>query len=199
MMRFLPWCLLLFPALELWVLIQVGEQVGALATVALVILSTMAGLFLLRLRGARVASRLQSELSAGRLPSAAIMDTMCMAAAGWLFIFPGFVSDIIALLLLFPPTRALLAALIVARLQRGGFHGTVHTQRMYTDSEGRVHWSSETHHSPSSSEGEDDAVQGRPRQQVVIDCEPGPTTLKEDSAQTDPESPALGDKPKHGH
>ncbi len=171
MLRFLPWCLLLFPALELWVLIQVGERIGALATVALVILSTLAGLALLRLRGARIASHFQAEMSAGRMPSASIMDTLCLMAAGWLFIFPGFVSDFIAVLLLIPFARRLLATLFFARLRKSGFAGTVHMQSMYTDSEGHAHWSSETRRASPSATGEDKPVRDIPRQQIVIDCE----------------------------
>ncbi len=185
MLRFLPWCFLLFPALELWVLIRVGSRIGALNTIGLVFLSAVAGLFLLRLRGARIASRFQAELSAGRIPAAPILDTVGLVAAGWLFIFPGFVSDVIALLLLVPLTRQLLAALFLSRLKASGFAQSVRMQTMYTDSDGRMRWSGTTNNAQESEPGtfDVDPVQEKPRRQVIIDCAP--------------EDPKDGNGPKH--
>ena len=127
MHRFIPWLILLFPALELWVLIKVGKEVGALATVALVILAMFVGLWLLRLRSARIAKNMQMELASGHIPSTPIVDTFCLMIAGWLFVFPGFVSDILAVLLLIPFVRKALFALLAAKLKTYGFQAqTMH-------------------------------------------------------------------------
>ena len=173
-MRGCLWFFVLFPALELWVLILVGKEIGALHTVALVFLSMFIGFGLLRLRGERVASRWSDDLSAGRTPAAPILDTLSMMAAGWLFVFPGFISDFIALLLLLPLTRRAVATLIIGRMKASGFTQTVYTRSMHSDEEGRVHWSSQTYQTPPQGKAasKDEAGQQLPRNQVVIDCTP---------------------------
>lgn len=166
MRRFLPWLILLFPALELWVLIQVGKSIGALATVGLVILSTMAGLALLRLRGFHIARSMQAELSSGRIPSNPIVDTFCLMAAGCLFLFPGFVSDILAILLLIPFVRQGLMAVFASRMKAQGFQAqTMHFQSSSGDS--GTTWTCTTFGEESPSPRHE--ARGNA---VVIDCEP---------------------------
>jgi UPF0716 protein FxsA len=162
-LRYGTFLFFLFPALELWVLIRVGGRIGALATVGLVVLSTMAGLSLLRLRGARILARFQEGAAQGRIPPNPVFDTLCLMAAGWLFVFPGFVSDLIALALLFPVTRQALVALLRRLMLARGFQAAVHTQEARHDGEGHVTWTCATVRDPSGGD-----ARGR---QVVIDCE----------------------------
>lgn len=180
-----PWLFLLFPALELWVLIQVGKSIGALATVALVALSTMAGLALLRLRGFHVARGMQAELAAGRIPSNSIADTFCLMAAGCLFLFPGFVSDILAILLLIPFVRHALLSLFAARMKARGFQAqTVHFESR-TDGSGTA-WTCSTFG------GYDTQSRQEPRgNAVIIDCEP------EEIAPKDGRGTAIPGKPEN--
>lgn len=176
MLRFFPWLLLLFPALELWVLIQVGSAIGALATVGLVILSACVGIFLLRLRGAHIARTMQAELAAGKIPSNPIVDTFCLMVAGWLFVFPGFVSDVIALLLIIPGVRTLLLALFVARMKKSGFQGrTVHFESS-ADGQGPATWTCTTFGSDSGFSAQPARPDELHGNAVVIDCEPEPVS-----------------------
>ena len=164
MHRFIPWLILLFPALELWVLIKVGKEVGALATVALVILAMFVGLWLLRLRSARIAKNMQMELASGHIPSTPIVDTFCLMIAGWLFVFPGFVSDILAVLLLIPFVRKALFALLAAKLKTYGFQA----QTMHFESQSGTGGASWTY----TNFGGSGAQQHEPRgNAVIIDCE----------------------------
>lgn len=150
-MRYWPLLIILFPALELYVLIQVGSEVGALATIGLVILAMMAGLSLLRMRGAHILARFQEGAAEGRIPPNPVFDTLCLMAAGWLFIFPGFVSDVLALALLFPVSRQGLVFLLKRFMLTRGFGGTVHTQTAYRDQDGNVTWTSTVLHDPPAS------------------------------------------------
>ena len=171
MRRFLPWFILLFPAFELWLLIQVGKEIGALATIGLLVCSTMAGLFLLRMRGLQIARNMQAELAAGRIPGNPIIDTFCLMAAGWLFIFPGFASDAIAVLLLIPAVRRLLLSLFVSRMRAQGFQGfqgrAMHFES--TDNGEGGSWTCTTF----GASGMGPSSPGDPRgNAVIIDCEP---------------------------
>ena len=173
MLRFLPLLLLLFPALELWVMIRVGTRIGALNTVILVFLSIVIGLALLRLRGVQVAKNMRAELSEGRIPSNPLVDTFCIMVAGCLFIFPGFISDVIALLLIIPGVRYLLLALAVRKMKSQGFQSqTVHF-RTSSDGSGPVTWTSATY-GTNSTNGDDRYSPDLERRgnTVVIDCEP---------------------------
>lgn len=160
---------LFFPALELWVLIQVGKEIGALATVALVILSAVAGLFILRLRGLSVARTIQSDLAAGRLPANPLVDAFCLMAAGWLFVFPGFVSDAIALLLIIPGVRHILLTLFAAIMKKRGFASqTVHFESSSGDS--GVTWTCATFGGTEHAETRD--PHEKRGNALIIDCEP---------------------------
>lgn len=191
MSRFLPCLLLLFPALELWVLIQVGREIGALATVGLVICSIFIGLWLLRLRGLHIARTMQAELAAGKMPSGQIIDTFCLMIAGCLFIFPGFVSDALALLLIIPGFRHILLSFAAAKLRARGFQSqTVHFESS-SGEEGPVTWTCTTYG------GSAPPPHGREKPErrgnaVVIDCEPEVITRDEDgpdNAGTDGSGP----------
>lgn len=174
MRGYLPLLFILFPALELWVLILVGTEIGALATVGLVILSFVIGIFLLRLRGLHIARTMQAELAASRLPSGQIADAFCLMLAGWLFLFPGFVSDILALALIMPGMRHLLFSLVGNKMRAHGFQGQT-VRSTATGTSGPVRWTCVTFgNEPPQRPGtprahlQDDAV--------IIDCEPDEAT-----------------------
>jgi UPF0716 protein FxsA len=103
---------LLFPALfallELAVLIEIGDRIGTLATIALVLAGVAAGAMLVKRGGLGALRRAQESLARGEAPVGALFDVACVVVAGLLFIFPGVVSDVLALPLVFPRTRALL-------------------------------------------------------------------------------------------
>ena len=197
MRRFLPWFILLFPALELWVLIQVGKEIGALATIGLVFFSVFIGFALLRLRGAQIAGGIQAELAAGRIPSGHILDTFCLMAAGWLFLFPGLISDATALLLLIPFVRKALFALIINRMKAGGFmaQGTQFTAS--SGKTGGMHWSYTTFGSAHQG-GTCQPEEHRRANAVVIDCEPEVLTADRENTDGDAgtQSGNTGGKPE---
>ena len=191
MRRFLPWLILLFPALELWVLITVGGLIGALNTVILVFFSIAVGIVILRLRGMRIARTMQAELAAGRLPSGQIVDTFCLMVAGWLFVFPGFISDIIALLLIIPGVRQLLLAFFISKMRAQGFQ----SQTTYYSSGAPGETATTTWTCTTYGDTQPQAKTERPELRgnaVVIDCEP--EVIADDNTGDEGGSPS-GNKP----
>jgi UPF0716 protein FxsA len=99
--------LLVATIIELTVLIAVGHAIGVLATIGLLILTSLVGAVLLRREGTRTLSAFVEALRSRRPPHRELLDGILITAAGVLIILPGFVSDVLGLLLLLPPTRAL--------------------------------------------------------------------------------------------
>lgn len=100
--------LLVAAIVELTVLVMVGTAIGVLATIGLLILASLVGAALLRHEGLRTLVAFREALSNRRPPHRELIDGMLIATAGVFILLPGFVSDILGLLLLMPPTRALI-------------------------------------------------------------------------------------------
>lgn len=105
----LPVLLLLLitvPLVELYVIIQVGQAIGAVPTIGLLLLASILGSLLLRAQGRTVWRRFRAALAAGRPPARETIDGALVIFGGALMITPGFVSDAFGIVLLLPPTRA---------------------------------------------------------------------------------------------
>ncbi|MFL7921628.1 FxsA family protein, partial [Escherichia coli] len=100
-----------------YVLIKVGSSIGALATILLLVLSGIAGVLLLRLAGFATAWRARERLARGELPEREMLQGLMMAIGGGLLFLPGFISDVLALIVLFPPTRNFLFRQINRRME----------------------------------------------------------------------------------
>ncbi|BEH11192.1 MULTISPECIES: FxsA family protein [Geobacter] len=113
------------PIIELYLLIRVGKLIGALPTVALLLLISLAGAWLVRSQGFVILRRIQEELAMGRLPAAGLLDGALVLLGGLLLLTPGFFSDVIGLFFIIPPTRAVikqfLGLWLQNRLARGQF------------------------------------------------------------------------------
>lgn len=103
------------PILELYVLIQIGSAIGVLPTIGLLLLASVLGAALMRAQGRAVWVRFHRALAEGRLPGREVIDGVLVIFGGALLLTPGFLSDILGLVLLLPPTRALVRRLLVAR------------------------------------------------------------------------------------
>ena len=113
---YLPLVLIAWPIAEIATLVWVGGHLGVINTVGLVLLAAFGGLALFRYVGFGLVRRVQTELSAGRMPTGALLEGFVVLVAGILLILPGFLSDVLAFLLLFAPIRRLIIAAIAARL-----------------------------------------------------------------------------------
>src|SRR5919202_2624019 len=95
------------PILELYVIIQVGEAIGARPTIAIMVLDSIVGSWLLRQQGRNAWRRFNRALAEHRVPAGEVLDGALIVFGGAFLITPGFVTDGIGLILLLPPTRAL--------------------------------------------------------------------------------------------
>lgn len=111
--------------IEVYLFAWVGSMIGAGATVLLVVLMAMAGVFLVRFQGIRTLMTAQAQLSQGLLPTQALLEGPLILLAGVLLLIPGFFTDIWGLLLLVPPLRRMFLNGVL-----GFFHAkkTVNTQ-----------------------------------------------------------------------
>ena len=97
--------LVLVPLVEIYLLLQVGGLVGALPTIALVILTAVVGAALIRLQGFATINKVQTQLQAGEPPAIALLEGAFILVAGALLLTPGFLTDSIGFLCLIPPLR----------------------------------------------------------------------------------------------
>lgn len=105
----MPLLVLLFiavPLVELYVIIQVGQAIGVLPTIALLFLDSILGAALVRSQGRAAWLRFNRALSERRVPAREVFDGALIIFGGALLLTPGFITDVFGLLLLIPPTRA---------------------------------------------------------------------------------------------
>ncbi len=106
------------PLAELYVLIHVGRVIGAGWTILLVILTAMVGAALARAEGLRTLATIQASLEAGRPPTNELIEGAMILVAGLTLLTPGFITDALGLLILFPVTRRPIRRWLVAQLRR---------------------------------------------------------------------------------
>jgi UPF0716 protein FxsA len=102
------------PIVELWVIVEIGSLIGVWPTIALLLADAVLGSLLLRHQGRGAWRRFNEAMAQRRFPGREVADGVLIAVGGTLLLTPGFVTDILGLILLVPPTRA-----IVRRLMRG--------------------------------------------------------------------------------
>jgi UPF0716 protein FxsA len=102
------------PIVELYVIIQIGSWIGVVPTIALLLADALLGSLLLRQQGRGAWRRFNAALAERRFPGREVADGLLIAIGGTLLLTPGFVTDIFGLILLIPPSRAM-----VRRLMRG--------------------------------------------------------------------------------
>ena len=117
--RVLPALVLVFlvmPLVELAVIIKIGASIGVLNTIGLLLLSSIVGGWLMKREGLGVLRRMQAAVSAGRVPGAELADAALILFGGALMVAPGFITDVLGMLLLLPPVRALVRAALRRRI-----------------------------------------------------------------------------------
>jgi UPF0716 protein FxsA len=113
------------PILELVLLIQVGQWMGLMPTIALVIFTGVTGAWLARAEGMRVFFQFQREMASGSLPGQAMLDGISVLVGGAFLLTPGILTDVAGFSLLFPPTRRWLQNRVRGRLEQQIKDGTV--------------------------------------------------------------------------
>jgi len=146
------------PLVELYVIIRVGQLIGAWPTIGLLLLDSVLGAALLRSQGRAVWRRFNLALAEGRVPHVETFDGAMVIFGGALLLTPGFITDIVGLAFLIPPSRALIrrgVTLIALRRFRLG-------QRVVFWTAGRAASRPGTRQRPNDVEGTAHEVQDDP-------------------------------------
>ncbi len=119
----MPVILLLFigvPIIEIALFIEVGDWIGLWPTVATILITAFIGTALVRAQGLAVLAQARQDMDTGKPPVKAALTGVCLLVAGALLLTPGFLTDALGFMLLIPPVRMLLGALLVTRLVKSG-------------------------------------------------------------------------------
>lgn len=119
------------PIVEIYLIIKVGEMIGPLPTVVLLLAISIAGAWLVRSQGFQLLNRIQSELAQGRLPAAELLDAALVLVGGVLLLTPGFFTDFLGLFFLVPITRSAIKQFVRLWLQRRLDRGTIVIHRRF--------------------------------------------------------------------
>ena len=118
---------ILVPIVEMWILIEVGGWIGALPTIALVVLTATLGLSLLKRQGLSTLLSARRKMDEGSIPASELVSGVMIAVGGALLLTPGFATDAIGFALLIPQTRQWLLFKLIDRYRdkitiEGEFH-----------------------------------------------------------------------------
>jgi UPF0716 protein FxsA len=107
----------LVPVAEIYLLLKVGGQIGAVKTVLIVIATGIAGAYLARMQGLQTMLKVRLSMQQGHLPTEELLDAVLIFVAGVVLLTPGFITDAAGLLLLIPETRFYAKRFIRRRLE----------------------------------------------------------------------------------
>ena len=107
---------ILLPIVEITLLIDIGSNIGAGATILLIIATAVVGVGLVRYQGLSILKDAQIQISKGQPPAKALAHGILVLLAGLMLIIPGFFTDGIGFLLLLPPVRSLLLDFVVGSI-----------------------------------------------------------------------------------
>lgn len=157
----MPLLFIIIPLVELYFIIVVGEAIGALWTVLLVIMTAVIGVNLLRVQGMSTLTRAQRNMAQGQIPAMEMMEGIALAVAGVLLITPGFITDAIGFLCLIPASRQAIIRYIMTK-------ATVHTRFGEQSSSWR---SGHYHHQSHRKHGSGSPEEKRPKVGRTIEGE----------------------------
>jgi UPF0716 protein FxsA len=132
--------LVLVPLVEVYVLVQVGQSIGALPTVALLVVMSLLGAWLLKREGRRTWTAFRAALGTGRVPAQEVADGALVVFGGALLLTPGFATDVVGLLCVLPGSRAVLrrvlSGFVAKRLGVPGMVGGIAAEHLRRRSSG---------------------------------------------------------------
>jgi UPF0716 protein FxsA len=110
---------LIVPLAELYVILKVADSIGVGWTILLLVADSLLGSWLLRSQGRAVWRRFNEILAQGKVPHREVVDGVLVIFGGAFLITPGFLTDIVGLFLLLPPTRAIARRVLMRRMGQG--------------------------------------------------------------------------------
>lgn len=112
---------IVMPVIEMWLLITVGQHIGAMPTIGLVLLTAAVGYALLKQQGFATLFRARQKLESGELPAEEMAEALVLAVSGALLLTPGFFTDTIGFLGLIPMTRRYLIRNAISKMNVSGY------------------------------------------------------------------------------
>lgn len=186
---------LLFPALELYLLVKLGGVIGALNTLAWVVASALIGIWAVRAQGQSALLKARAEMEAGRVPQTPFLDGLLLFLGGILLILPGFMTDAAGLLLLIPPVRLRAAFALTACISSRQTSGTGSGARIFFFGSGGFSRAGAPPRDPFTRHGPERSVHYEPQ---TSDQAPRQATIIESTAIA-MEKPASRDDPQSGN
>ncbi len=178
----------LVPAFELYLIVTVGARIGILNTIFVIIATGILGMALARNEGMMVLERIRTAAARGEMPQDSIVDGLLILVAGALLVTPGFFTDALGLLALFPLTRPLLRRPILKRLKAHMLKSHTAQQRARSQSPDQPAWPFDEGGSSWPPKGQDPTSPKTPPSdppiQIRIDAIEKPTTTS-DAADDD--------------
>ena len=110
--------IILIPIIEIYLFIKIGSQIGAFNTISLVFVTAILGIFYAKYEGINTLKSGFSQLVKNELPAYEIISGATIAFAAILLIIPGFATDVVGLLLIFPLTRKLIFGKLITRIKK---------------------------------------------------------------------------------
>jgi UPF0716 protein FxsA len=172
MFKFLFLLFIIIPIIEISLLIQIGEVLGAWPTIAIVIVTAWLGAKNVRQQGLTTMQSVQTKMAQGEMPSAEIVTGLMLMIAGVLLVTPGFVTDIFGLLLLVPQVRKALAGSVQSHLhtkQGAGFGANTHFYSSNFSQEGGNVYENEVDNSASTTTKEQVTLENKTREGETIE------------------------------
>ena len=123
--------LLLFialPAIELVLLIEIGQRIGTLETLALIVVTGVLGASMARSQGLRVIARVQDQLGRGEMPADSLVDGLMILIASALLVTPGILTDAFGFLCLVPGFRTVVKREVIRRFENAVLQNRVHVE-----------------------------------------------------------------------
>ncbi|WP_026572212.1 FxsA family protein [Bacillus sp. UNC438CL73TsuS30] len=117
-MRYLFLLIIIIPAADIGLLLFSGKTIGVLPTLLFILLTGVLGAYLAKKEGLQTIRRAQEQLRHGQIPGESVLDGVCILIGGTLLLTPGFITDILGFLMLFPPTRKLFKFLMKNSLRK---------------------------------------------------------------------------------
>jgi UPF0716 protein FxsA len=111
--------LIVAPLVELYVIIQVAQVIGGWETIALLVIESAVGAWVLRRQGLSTLARIGRAVEEHRVPGKELVDGLLLIIGGALMLAPGFIGDVIGFLLILPPTRVPVRSLLIRRFKQG--------------------------------------------------------------------------------
>lgn len=117
---------ILVPAAELFLLIELGQLIGTLPTLGIIIFTGALGAYLARRQGLEVLRQMRAEMAAGQLPASSIADGVIILLAAAVLMTPGVLTDTLGFLCLIPATRRIIKQVLWRRIEHMIRAGRVH-------------------------------------------------------------------------